>query len=451
MADQRGDGAIEGAGPASAAQPAGGSARHHDLAEQRLARHIVRRMGETGQPPERGALRVNVGTDEILEALRREYLELIRDHGVNSTFKLVQGPFGGGKSQFLCSFREIAWQEGFVTALVSVSPKECPFDDMRRIYQQVAAVLSLPPESEHVDPIPGIEFVLRCAVEKRLETGSEEDVREWLDRECLYAPVESHAWRRAATLYMRAVVHGHAERADVLASWLRGEPVLLREVQELGIRETLAPETAFRWLRSLVQFLRFLDFPGVVLMFDEMDRVVSISRRRRREIGDNLRQLIDACGQSVLPGAVLLYAVPPEFMTSVVPEYPALQQRLKGVRTFSRTCPVEPIIDLEALPMTQAELLRAIGTRLLELYCTAYPDAQLDKKLQSANLEALARETAAFALESGVRRTFVRAVVAMLSEQHHGGQKPLDDADVRRLAGSADGGEGPALGGEEPF
>jgi hypothetical protein len=83
-----------------------------DQARRRLARHILMRLGETGQPPERGALEINVGTDHHLEALRREYLVPMRESGLNSTFKLVQAPFGGGKTQFLHCLREVAWQEG---------------------------------------------------------------------------------------------------------------------------------------------------------------------------------------------------------------------------------------------------------------------------------------------------------------------------------------------------
>ena len=110
------------------------------------ARHIIHRMGETGQPPERGALFVNVATNDILETLRVEYLAQMRESGRNSSFKLVQAPFGGGKTQFLLSLREIAWREGFATSRVDLSPKECPFNRTEKIYQAVAQGVELPPE-----------------------------------------------------------------------------------------------------------------------------------------------------------------------------------------------------------------------------------------------------------------------------------------------------------------
>ena len=126
-----------------------------------LARSIVSRMGETGQPPERGALAVNVGTDDVLSVLREEYLVPMREAGRNSSFKLVEAPFGGGKTHFLYCLREVGWREGFATSIVDVSPEECPFDDTLRIYQAVVRQLELPPDSLAVVPDRGIDAVLR--------------------------------------------------------------------------------------------------------------------------------------------------------------------------------------------------------------------------------------------------------------------------------------------------
>lgn len=420
--------------------------------EQALAQRIISRMGETGQPPERGALHVNVGTGQLLEALRREYLELIRQSGFNSTFKLVQGPFGAGKSHFLACFRELAWQAGFATSLVGVSPKECPFFEMSKVYREVAQRLELPPENELTEPDRGIDTVLRQILEKRQQEVDTDELRDWLRSESRSARVESHAWRKAAFSYMECLLLRRYDQADLLAQWLRGERVALSEVAPLGVREELEESTAFRWLRSMVQFLRAVDVPGVVLMFDELDRVMSIGRRHRKAVGDNLRQLIDACGQSTLPAVVMLYAVPPEFMEHIAAEYPALQQRLRSTPKFSPNVPTAPIIDLDLLPLDPLELFRQIGDRLIGIYSVAYPQAGLDRKLQRKNVAALARLMASEQLETGQRRQFVRAVVALLAEQHRSGQRELDEGDLRTFAGAAQvESELQSLEGEEEF
>lgn len=423
-------------------------ARQQQVSES-VARHIVQRMGETGQPPERNALAVNVGTDEYLDVLREEYLDPIRQHGRNSSFKLVQAPFGGGKTQFLHCLREVAWEMGFVTALVGVSPKECPFDDLVKIYAEVARRIELPPEGPDEESQPGIEVVLRQTVEERADAHSEAAVREWLHTEIGRARVESLAFRRAAVLFMESVLDRDYDREELLGAYLRGEKTDASELSDLRIREVVDDSNAFRHLRSLVQILRALDLPGVVLLFDEMDRVMSLTVRRKKAIGDNLRQMIDHCGQSTLPSLLWTYAVPPEFMTTVVPEYPALEQRLKGAARFSKVSVLQPIIDLDHVPLQPSELFERIGWRLLELYQAGYGHT-FKTDIQRDNVRALAVELGENQLESGTRRTFVKSVVHLLGQQHREKERRLRAAEIRGLASrSVD--EVPALEGEEVF
>jgi len=407
-----------------------------------LALSILQRMGETGQPPERGSLHVNVGTEETLDLLRTEYLEPIRETGRNSSFKLVQAPFGGGKTHFLHTLREIGWRERFATSLVGISPQECPFDDSVSIYRAVARNLELPPSAEEEEPEPGIDVVLRTLVQQRAEQYGEKEVREWLRNELAHSRVDSRAVRRAAELYMLAVLDLDDEIEDVTGAFLLGEDVHKNDLYPLRIREQLEGKTAFAFLRSLVQLLRAMEIPGLILLFDELDRVMSLSVKRRKAIGDNLRQMIDHCGQATLPALLWVYAVPPEFMTTIVPEYPALEQRLRGASDFSRRSPLEPVIDLDHLPLEPEELFRRIGTRLLELFEVAH-GVTFDRDLQAHNLALLARAMAEEALESGSRRTFVKKAIHVLHEQRLE-EKRLDRGDL----GSFGGGGGFELEGE---
>jgi len=174
-----------------------------------------------------------------------------------------------------------------------------------------------------------------------------------------------------------------------------------------------------------------------------MDRNMSLSAGRRRAIGDNLRQMIDYCGQSQLPGVVWCYAVPPEFMDTIVPEYPALAQRLKGAGRFSNASPIQPIIDLDHLPMGSTELLESIGERLLHLSQIAN-DFTFDADLQKENIGALAIELGERSFESGTRRTFVKAVVTMIEAQRREGERAVSADEIRELAGAGSA-EGPDL------
>ncbi|MGE3164629.1 MAG: BREX system ATP-binding domain-containing protein [Planctomycetota bacterium] len=403
-----------------------------------LARSILDRMGATGQPPERGALAVNVGTDTLLEALRDEYFRPIRESRRNSTFKLIQATFGGGKTQFLHALRELAWGEGFATALVGLSPKECPFDQPVRIYQEVARRMELPVVHPEQEPSRGFDALLDHVAEERVDENGADAFREWLATEFVRWPIESRSFARAVRAYLEAAIESDVDKCEVLGDYLLGERVSTAELEDYRLRETLEEQNAFLWLRSLVQVASALNLPGVVLLFDEMDRNMSLSVGRRRAIGDNLRQMIDYCGQAQLPGVVWCYAVPPEFMTTIVPEYPALAQRLKGAGRFGGVTPLQPIIDLEQLPLAATEMLRAIGMRLLELAGVAFPEASFDREVQAENVVLVAHELGARQLESGTRRQFVKAIITLFDAQRRSGQKVLTASEVRTAVGSAE-------------
>jgi len=412
-----------------------------------LARQILQRVGEAGQPPEVGIEQLNVGNERILDVLDREYLTPIATEGRGSSFKLVQAYYGGGKTHFLYCTRGLAWSRGMCTALVDLSPDECPFDDPHRIYQAVAREIALPPLDPTVPPARGIEQVLVTLFEDRSQTLDPAAMDRWIDASLRRLPVDAPSFRAAVLAWYKAWREENRDAEDLVTSWLRGEDVSLAEVRGHGIREAMSGQNAFRMLRSLCQVLQGLGVHGTLLAFDEMDRVLSLGAKRRRAIADNLRQLIDLCGREQLPGLFCLYAVPPQFMREIVTEYPALQQRLEGPSALSERSPQAAVIDLENLDLPPEELLYQIGLRLLRLYGIAR-GVTFDARLQESNLRALAAEVYATAFEVAHRRAFVKAAIDLLSRQA-AEPGPVTTKEARELARR--GGELVLLPGAEEF
>ena len=103
---------------------------------QTEAQHIIRKLGESGIPPTRNLEAYTVGIDSVLGTLKDEYLDgYLRDGG--SSFKLVVGEYGSGKSHFLYRLRDLAWEHGYVVSRTELSPKECPYDNQLKVYQAV--------------------------------------------------------------------------------------------------------------------------------------------------------------------------------------------------------------------------------------------------------------------------------------------------------------------------
>ena len=389
-----------------------------------LARHILKRVGESGQPPEQGISHLNVGNDTYLRIIDQEYLRWLRHNRRGSSFKLVQGYYGGGKTHFLYCVRDLAWRHGFLTSLVSLSPRECPCDDPVKVYTSVATMLASPPIEEGAEPTRGLTDVLRDLADDRRTAIGEERAMTWIKRTAARVGAESHSFRRAASEFMAAYLQGDTEREAILEPWLLGEPVPLSETRPLGVFEAIEPGTGFKMFRSLCQVISGYGLPGVVFMFDEVDRNLSLTSRKMHAIGDNLRQVIDLCGQARLPSTLFLYAVPPEFMRNVVPEYPALDQRLKSPVALCERSPQAAVVDLEHLDLEPASLLAAIGDKLQVIF-EAATGWKADQDIQSHNRALIADTMVSYTFEVSHRRLFVKSYVDFLYNQKATGQERI--------------------------
>jgi hypothetical protein len=245
-----------------------------------------------------------------------------------------------------------------------------------------------------------------------------------------------------------AVVRDQEERQEALLRWLTGEPTtpddtkLLREV---GVTGKISRTNAFSMLRSLTQTIRALSYSGLVLLFDEVDRMASIGGRAEKLATDNLREVIDRC-RDELPGAMFVYAVPPQFINDIVPRYPALQQRVRAPGRFSRTNHFSPQIDLEHLDLAENDLMLAIGEKLIPIYETAF-STTLDRQIQYANAAILANVARDVFLDISHRRLFVKAFVTELARQHAAEQHVLTEEEaVAMIRGQVD----ELTGGETP-
>lgn len=399
-------------------------------------------LGASGTPPTRGVQHFNVGNRSLLEALDSFYFSSYLQDG-GAAFKMVVGDYGSGKSHFLYCLRDIAWARGFAVVKVDLSPVETPYNDQRLVYGAVARNL-IWHEPEGLDEAGLPRFLAGTLArivggEVGPETLSHPNYRALVDT--LEATgIDSAAYRAAVLAYFDALIRGNEERLASLSRWLLAEdttPADTKVLREVGVTGKITRTNAFRMLRSLAQTVRALSYSGLLLLFDEVDRMSSIGGKAERLATDTLREVIDRC-RDELPGAMFVYAVPPPFISDVVPRYPALQQRLRAPGHFSRTNPFSPQISLERLDLAEDDLMLAIGEKLLPIFETAFR-AGLDAKIQHANAAILANVARDVFLDVSHRRLFVKAFVTELSRQHAEGERLLTETEAAaRLRGQAE-------------
>ena len=401
------------------------------LPEPRLARQIIDTLGQSGTPVSKGVSYYNVGNESLLTAIDTHYLgSYLADGG--AVFKLVVGDYGSGKSHFLYCVRDRAWQRDFAVSKVDLSPKESPYDDQRRVYAAVASSIiwhelgSLSEDEQGLSRF--LEGTLRRAAGARGFELQEEGVGEIPEVRALLqtltmSAIDSLSFHKAVQGYFQALLRGQERRLESLERWLHGEEVTpedMRDLRSIGVTEKINKNNAFKMLRSLCQTVRALGYTGLALLFDEGDRMLSIGGKAEKTATDNLREVIDRCRED-LPGALFMYAVPPDFLHTVVPKYPALQQRVQAADYFSRVNPFSPQIDLEHLDLPDDQLLTEIGYRLLAIFEVAY-DVRLDRDLQTENVHILAEAARNSFLAISHRRLFVKALVTEWFRQKETGE-----------------------------
>ncbi len=417
-----------------------------------LARHIVEVLGSTGTPPARGVQFFNAGNNSLLDALDEYYLSSYLQDG-GGTYKMVVGDYGSGKSHFLYCLRDRAWSKGFAVAKVDLSPVETPYNDQRLVYAAVARNLIWHEESDEISDETGLPRFLEGTLERvlgglpTLEALTHPNYRGLVDTLEATA-IDSLAYRAAVLAYFDALIRDFDERLDSLTRWLLGSnttPDDTKILREVGVTGKISRTNAFRMLRSLVQTIRALSYGGLILLFDEVDRMSSIGGKAEKLATDNLREVIDRTRDD-LPGAMFVYAVPPQFINDIVPRYPALQQRVRAPGRFSRANHFSPQIALDHLDLDENDLLLAIGEKLIPIYETAFETA-LDRPIQQANAVILANVARDVFLDVSHRRLFVKAFITELARQHAGSQHLLtEDEAIAIIRGQVDelsGGETP--------
>lgn len=401
------------------------------LPEPRLAQQIIETLGQSGTPLSKGVSYYNAGNDALLNAIDAHYLGSYLSDG-GAVFKLVVGDYGSGKSHFLYCVRDRAWQRHFAVSKVDLSPKESPYDDQRRVYAAVSSALIWHELGSDSEDEEGLVRFLQSTLRRLLQSSGQDvqdegvqdipEIQAFLHT-LITTPIDSLSYKKAILGYFQALMRGQERRLDSLQRWLHGDEVTpedMRDLRSIGVTEKINKNNAFKMLRSLCQTVRAMGYSGLVLLFDEGDRMLSIGGKAEKTATDNLREVIDRCRED-LPGALFMYAVPPDFLHTVVPKYPALQQRIQAANYFSRSNPFSPQINLEHLDLPDEKLLEAIAHRLLPIFEIAY-SVTLNKDVQADNIRILSEAARNSYLAISHRRLFVKALVTEWYRQSQDGE-----------------------------
>ncbi len=383
----------------------------------RIARKIIDTVGGNGIPPEYGFQFFTAGLDPYLNVIKQEYLSTFVKQG-GSVFKMVVGVYGGGKTHFLYSIRDLAWEQNFAVSYVSLSPGESPFHRLESVYRAIVRGIMPPltPDELLSGYEQGIVSFLRSwyATKFREFSGkglAKDAVRENLlnDVDSLQG-IESMSFAKAVKSAFKALSNNQEEDFINICQWLTGEGYDRRTHGRYGILQRIDRTTAFPLIRSLVQWIKQIGYSGLVLLLDEAERVPSLSTKQKEQHLNNLREVIDECGHTAFQGVMIFYAVPDEnFLEGRAQVYEALKQRLATV--FDTLNPTGVKVELEKLSIEPIPFLEEVGKKLRKIYEKAYNHRFEDKASKDTiRMVAEAAYKQRFG-DVGYKRLFVQKVI----------------------------------------
>ena len=377
------------------------------------ARRVVQTVGSAGQPPVWGAGLFTDGFDKTLKVLDDEFLRDYLLHG-GSVFKLVVGHYGGGKTHFLYLLRELAWKQDYVVAYVSLTPEETPFHRLDLVYRAIAGAVAYAPPDRI--PNPGLLALLKTVVARwreQVPDGSPE-VLETMARDAT-RELDSLNYQRAMTSALKALIAGDEETALDLVQWLGAEGYDRNVHRQHGILSGIDRSTALTSIRCLARFVRQAGYAGLVVLFDEAERLPSLSGRQKEFMLSNLRELIDESARGTVPGLFMAYAIPDfRFFDGKTGVYEAVKQRTSTMFDFYNPSGVS--IRLEQMNTELLPHLRAIGTKLWKIYEIAYGcELPEDEAAKAVDVIARATESERFG-DVSYRRVFVQSAVRGFEE-----------------------------------
>lgn len=309
-----------------------------------------------GVVPRVGQHLIQVGRNREVATLLAD-IEQVADGG--STFRIVTGEYGSGKTFFLNLMGAVALEKKLVVAYADLTPD-------RRLHASGGQAKSLYAElmrniATRTKPEGGalggiVERFIGLAKAEAKTTGhlTETILRQELDQ--LTELVNGYDFADVIASYCRGYEEGNEQLKADAVRWLRGEFSTKTDARlALGVRTIVDDASVYDQLKLLARFVRLAGFSGLLVCLDELVNLYKLANKQARE--SNYEQILRILNDSLQGTAVGLGFVlggTPEFLLDTrrgLYSYPALQSRL-AQNTFATNGLVDfsgPVIPLSSL------------------------------------------------------------------------------------------------------
>lgn len=286
-----------------------------------------------GVVPHSGQHLIQVGRTKEISSLLKD-IERIVDGG--STFRLVIGEYGAGKTFFLNLIRTIAMEKKLVVVNADLSPDrrlQATGGQARSLYAELMRNISTRTKPEG-GALPGIvEKFIGNSKNEAKESGLSLDavLRKKLDS--LTELVNGYTFADVISAYCRGAEENNEQLKSDAIRWLRGEFSTKTEArQALGVRSIVDDASVYDQLKLMARFIRLAGYSGLMVCLDEMVNLYKLANTQARNANyEQILRILNDSLQGTSVGLGFILGGTPEFLMDTrrgLYSYQALQSRL---------------------------------------------------------------------------------------------------------------------------
>lgn len=296
-------------------------------------RDAVLQSLRAGVVPRIGQHLIQVGRAQEISTLAGD-IDRLAEGG--SSFRLVTGDYGSGKTFYLNMVGAIALEKRLVVARADLSPDRrlhATGGQAKALFVELMTNVATRAKPEG-GALAGIveKFLGAVTADAKARSAPPEVVlREKLDQ--LSEMVHGYDFANVILAYCRAHEETNEQRKTDAVRWLRGEFATKTEARHaLGVRSTIDDASVFDQLKLMARFVRLAGYGGLLVTLDELVNLYNLSSAQARNANyEQLLRILNDSLQGTAVGLGFVMGGTPEFLLNTrrgLYSYPALQGRL---------------------------------------------------------------------------------------------------------------------------
>ena len=287
----------------------------------------------SGVVPRVGLQHIQVGRSDELKSFIKD-LETIADGG--SSFRLIIGDYGSGKTFFFFFLRRIALEKGLVTMTADLSPSKRLYGNegqARRLLADLVTSLSTRTKQDGNALTNILEKFISIA-QVKAEKEREEisfTIKNMLNE--LNDFPNGHSFAYIVYKYWEAYDTENDALKNCVLKWLKGEYATKTDtMRDLGIRDFINDASFFNTLKLYSVLVKKAGYKGLLINLDEMVNLYKAAHGTSRKMNyEEILGILNNTLQGTVSNIGFIMSGTPEFLTDTrrgLYSYEALRSRL---------------------------------------------------------------------------------------------------------------------------